>query len=332
MTHVSVSVIIPTFNYGTFIKECIDSVFAQTFQNYEIIVIDDGSTDNTPEILSEISDPRLIAVRTPNQGVSSARNTGLDMAQGDFIAFLDADDRWLPHKLETQVAVFAAEPTVGFVFSNFRRFNSKDGSLMLDQFKYAPELKKLQTSLVSGTKAYKIQGNALTMLLTLSDMPWYPPANMIRSSLTSNERFTKQRKIGEDVDYFLRIWRKTEAAFIPEISAEIRRHESNTTKTLEFSSSLIMLDILAAFTSHSLTDEQLLAIRNKKGRAWSSLGYGKWTNELYLQAATAYIHSLQYPGSRVTAIKHLTATPAVLVVSFLKFLTTALVTNSKKIN
>ncbi len=103
-----VSVIIPTFNRGWILKEAIDSVLSQSFYHYELIVVDDGSTDNTREILA--SYPRIIAVTQENRGVSAARNKGAELSTGKFIAFLDSDDLWLPRKLEYQVNFFKKNP------------------------------------------------------------------------------------------------------------------------------------------------------------------------------------------------------------------------------
>ena len=104
-----VSVIIPTYNRGWIIEEALDSVFAQNFKDFELIVVDDGSTDNTRNILK--SYPHEIRViHQQNMGVSAARNQGIASASGKFIAFLDSDDLWLPKKLTTQVKFFSASP------------------------------------------------------------------------------------------------------------------------------------------------------------------------------------------------------------------------------
>lgn len=104
-----VSVIIPTFNRAEMLQEAIDSVLDQKFRNFELIVVDDGSTDGTRDLLNRYT-PRLRAVYQPNQGVSAARNTGLRMARGPWIAFLDSDDLWLPEKLSAQVDFFQRHP------------------------------------------------------------------------------------------------------------------------------------------------------------------------------------------------------------------------------
>ncbi len=104
-----VSVIIPTFNRGWVLKEAIDSVLLQEFKDFELIVVDDGSTDNTEYILDSFKE-KIIVLRQGNRGVSSARNAGIAKASGEFIAFLDSDDLWLPKKLSVQVDFFRANP------------------------------------------------------------------------------------------------------------------------------------------------------------------------------------------------------------------------------
>ncbi|MGD8447855.1 MAG: glycosyltransferase [Desulfobacterales bacterium] len=104
-----VSVIIPTYNRGWIIREAIDSVMVQDYRDFELIVVDDGSTDNTPDILDSFRD-EIRVLRQENQGVSAARNRGLATASGRFIAFLDSDDLWLPQKLLRQVEFFNKNP------------------------------------------------------------------------------------------------------------------------------------------------------------------------------------------------------------------------------
>jgi glycosyltransferase involved in cell wall biosynthesis len=104
-----VSVIIPTYNRAWILKEAIDSVLAQDFKDFELIVVNDGSTDNTGEILDSY-DQDLIVLRQSNKGVSAARNRGIAAACGRLIAFLDSDDLWLPRKLSSQVDFFNFNP------------------------------------------------------------------------------------------------------------------------------------------------------------------------------------------------------------------------------
>ena len=105
MTTPLVSVIIPTYNRADLILRAVRSVQAQTYPNWEVIVVDDASADNTPAVLSAVHDPRVRVLRhEKNQGPPATRNTGIAAARGEYLAFLDSDDEWLPQKLKTQIA------------------------------------------------------------------------------------------------------------------------------------------------------------------------------------------------------------------------------------
>lgn len=105
-----VTVIIPTYNRAHLIKDAVESVLNQTYQNFELIVIDDGSTDNTKEFLRGYKD-KLRYLYQENQGRSAARNYGINLAKGEFIAFLDSDDIWFPDKLARQVPILESAPS-----------------------------------------------------------------------------------------------------------------------------------------------------------------------------------------------------------------------------
>lgn len=107
-----VSIIIPTLNRRDFVREAIASVLAQTYKNFEVIVVDDGSDDDTHEVVEEFSSacPVVQYVFQANHGVSAARNYGVALSSGRFLAFLDSDDVWQPAKLESQIGFFAAHP------------------------------------------------------------------------------------------------------------------------------------------------------------------------------------------------------------------------------
>ena len=118
-----VSVIIPTYNRAHLVGRAIRSVLNQTYQDFEIIVVDDGSTDNTEEVVKSFIDPRIRYIRhEKNKGAAAARNTGIKAAKGKFIAFQDSDDEWLPEKLQKQMKVFEnAPPRVGVVYTDMWR-------------------------------------------------------------------------------------------------------------------------------------------------------------------------------------------------------------------
>jgi glycosyltransferase involved in cell wall biosynthesis len=111
------SVIIPTYNRKEVLKRAIDSVLAQTFSGFEVIVVDDGSQDDTGDLLKE-SYPNVQYFKIENQGVSAARNFGVSKARGKFLAFLDSDDEWLPKKLEKQFEYISEKPETKLIHSN----------------------------------------------------------------------------------------------------------------------------------------------------------------------------------------------------------------------
>jgi len=113
-----VSVIIPTHNRAHLVGRAITSVLSQTHASVEVVVVDDGSTDDTAEVLGRLTDARIKTLQlTPNQGHCRARNTGIASANGRYVAFCDSDDEWLPTKLEEQLAVFAADDSVAVVYT-----------------------------------------------------------------------------------------------------------------------------------------------------------------------------------------------------------------------
>lgn len=135
-----VSVVIPVYNCDRYIVQGIESVLNQTYSSYEIIVIDDGSQDNTRHLLQPYEN-QIHYVYQENQGVSVARNHGIELSQGEFVAFLDADDVFLPDKLAVQLAVFAANPKLGIVQSGWRRVNQQGETLMdVEPWEQVPQL------------------------------------------------------------------------------------------------------------------------------------------------------------------------------------------------
>ena len=110
-----ISVVIPTYNRGHLIRKCIESVLAQTYKDIEVIVVDDGSTDNTKEVIKGISDNRVRYLYQKNQGACVARNLGIESAKGEYIAFQDSDDEWLPDKLEKQNEILERNPDIDIV-------------------------------------------------------------------------------------------------------------------------------------------------------------------------------------------------------------------------
>ena len=122
-----ISVVIPSYNRATFIAKTLNSIFEQTHTNLEIIVVDDCSKDNTEQVICSIDDPRIVYIQhSKNKGAPAARNTGIQAAKGEYIAFLDSDDTWSADKLEKQLAVMDQSPfTPGLVFTGIDFINAQ---------------------------------------------------------------------------------------------------------------------------------------------------------------------------------------------------------------
>lgn len=184
-----ISIIIPAFNAGKVIRQALESVVAQTHQNYEAIIVDDGSTDRTAAIAHNFCgrDPRFSLIRQANGGISSARNRALAVARGEWIAFLDADDVWFPEKLALQLALARAHPGVNFVFANFYFWDGKqDLHLMYQDHQPLPE------------------GDIIRQLI--ANCSYCPSTIMVpRKTLESAGRFDPEVRNSEDLDLWLRI-------------------------------------------------------------------------------------------------------------------------------
>jgi len=121
-----ISVIVPCYNYGNFLPITLNSIRHQTYQNWECIIVNDGSTDNTEQVAKEFSfqDKRFKYFYQANKGLSAARNTGIKQSKGDYIQFLDADDLIEPKKLEEQILVLKENPTYDIIYSSVRYFRN----------------------------------------------------------------------------------------------------------------------------------------------------------------------------------------------------------------
>jgi glycosyltransferase involved in cell wall biosynthesis len=120
-----VSVIIAVYNGENYLGEAIDSVLKQTYKNFELIVINDGSTDNTTGVIEKYQDD-LRSYQQTNSGLPATLNRGISLSRGDWIAFLDADDLWLPEKLSFQVAIIVKDPDIDLVFGHIIQFISPE--------------------------------------------------------------------------------------------------------------------------------------------------------------------------------------------------------------
>ncbi len=131
-----ISVITPCYNHGEYIREMLDSLEIQTFENFEVIIVNDGSTDNTKEILNNIKENRVKIVHTPNRGPAAARNTAIGYARADYIFNLDADDKIAPSLLEKAYNIITANTNnnIGIVYCDAILFGEREGRFNLNNY------------------------------------------------------------------------------------------------------------------------------------------------------------------------------------------------------
>lgn len=206
-----VSVIIPTYNSAKYVTEAIDSVLAQTYKNYEIIVIDDGSTDNTKELLKSYK-KKIKYIYQENKGQAWARNTGIKKAKGELIAFLDADDVWLAKKLELQVPLFK-DKEIGLVYGDIALFGDKTNLKLIhnNDFKRGYIFKDL------------IKDNFICISTTI----------IRKDVLDMVGLFNSKIRYVEDLELWLRVVYKNKIDYTPEKVVKYRVHPGNVSRDYE---------------------------------------------------------------------------------------------------
>jgi glycosyltransferase involved in cell wall biosynthesis len=233
MTGDLVSVVIPSYNRAYCIASTVDSTLAQTHKNLEILVVDDGSSDNTRELIQERyrDEPRVRYIHQSNAGVSAARNHGLGLARGQYIALLDSDDIWLPWKLEAQLRCLDALPSAGMIWTDMdaigpdgkllhrrylTRMYSSYGKFTRDQlFRESRPLSAIAPGLAASLSDPRVYlGDIFSPMIT---------GNLVHTStvLLRRERFEKVREFdtdlrhaGEDHDFHLRTCREGDVAYL----------------------------------------------------------------------------------------------------------------------
>lgn len=211
-----VSVVIPAFNAAWCVCRAIESVVTQNYRPLEVIVIDDGSTDETPRLLDDYGNEIIRVIHQSNRGLSGARNTGIQDARGEYVAFLDADDWWLPGKLDAQVELMRNHQEIGFCSVATR---VEDGKGNLVNLWNCPEWQNsfLQT-LFYQPAAVAGSGSGVMVRKTLLE----------RTSL-----FDEELKSLEDIDMWMRLAAISGYACIPEVLAVILKHPDSMSRNME---------------------------------------------------------------------------------------------------
>ncbi len=214
-----VSVIIPTYNSAHILGDSLGSVLSQTFKNWEIVLVDDASQDNTPTVVEKLIknnnlNGRLRYIRhKKNLGVSSAKNTGIKAAKGEFISFLDADDTWYPYKLERVIKIFSKFPHVDLVCHN--EFLSVNGKI-----KQKLEYSKKAAGIYLKDNEYVYRKLFSGNFLSTS-------AVTLKKHCLEEEIFDETILVAEDYDLWLRLSRKYGFYFLNEFLGEYRKIKTN---------------------------------------------------------------------------------------------------------
>jgi glycosyltransferase involved in cell wall biosynthesis len=223
-----ISVVIPTYNASQTILETLQSVQRQTLQNIEILVINDGSTDDLFEKLIMVTDPRVKIFSYPNGGLPVARNRGIQEAQGDYIAFIDADDLWTPDKLAKQLQALEANPRAGLAYS-WTYFMEADG-------------RKFHSD-----RPIPFEGNVLEHLLVWNFLCHGSNPLIRRSVIEAVGGFDPSLPSAEDWDYWLRVASQWEFARVPEPQIYYRQSGSAMSAKVEVMETAQLTVVARAF-------------------------------------------------------------------------------------
>ena len=207
---IGVSVVIPCYNHAHFLEQAIESVLTQSYSDFEIIVVDDGSTDDTAEVVRPYSPVRYIYQE--NSGLSAARNTGLRHSRGEFLVFLDADDRLLPHAVETGVGCIREHPECAFVSGHCRVINATG-------------------AILSSPRQLRVEREHYLTLLRGGTYIWCPATVLYqRRVFDLVHGFDPKLNPAADYDLYLRITRDFPVYSHGHVIAEYRQHSSNMSR------------------------------------------------------------------------------------------------------
>lgn len=236
------SVVLPTYNRAAWLRGAIQSVLEQTFKDFELIVVDDGSTDNTREIVSSFNDRRIVYMYQENKERSAARNAGILRASGSYVCFLDSDDLYLPWHLEIlSQAIEALKPSADFVFTDI------DEKRNSGKYNLKPEFKLDKVTPLSQEKAFEF-----FLLNPVVCMRWCVKKEVILGCL-----FDEKFRIGEDTELLTRLAAANTGIFhLKEVSVIYTEHDDRTVNSeLSYFNNIELINYI--FSSNPLA-------RNKK--------------------------------------------------------------------
>jgi len=281
-----VSVVITCYNYGHYVEGCLDSVFKQTFDDFEVILVDDGSTDDTVDRVKPYSerDSRFRYLRTTNGGQASAKNTGIYHSRGEFVAFLDADDLWHPEKLMKQMSLFQ-DDAVGIVYSLMEFINEKG-----EMLPSGPPSKYLTP-----------RSGWITDYLLFDNFIPFSTSVVRRECLENHGVFDEGLAMGIDWDLWLRLSPHYRFAFVDEPLMRYRvGHAGQMSKKLEVRqkcSDLIFSRFVEANSDR--LEPQLI----RKARSYTHCSRGYYFRKIKpLVSARHYLSALRYDWANSGAL------------------------------
>lgn len=293
-----VSIIMPNYNCLAYLPKAIDSVLQQQDVRFELIVVDDGSTDGSLEWLlqAEKKYNQLRVITQPNLGVIAARNRAIKKANSQFIAFLDADDYWYPNKLRKQVDFMLANPNCGLTFTNYQHVDMQYQNI-IDCFSYWPEFKKYRDA---NNTNYQLLANALNLLLI---------ANVIGTSCVMVNKeiieraggFDPSLRSASDWDCWLRIALISEIGFCEDITMDYLMRPNSITANKQN-----RIDAMAEITERICTLGNVEPTTRRKANARLLESYGEMHREdgdLSTAISFSYKAFKEYPHKR--HLKHL---------------------------
>jgi glycosyltransferase involved in cell wall biosynthesis len=208
-----VSIMMPAYNAERYIGQAIESVLAQRYTKWELIVVDDGSTDGTPGILAQYHDARIRVIHQANAGEAGARNVALQAAQGEYVAFLDADDAYLPEHLQATVDYLRENTACGAVYSD-GYYCDQDG---------------VQLKPLSSRRRGPFEGDIFEQMVRASDVFGAPVCVVLRADAIAREglRFDREIVIGPDWDFLTRLTETARVGYVNQRTCLYRVHQTN---------------------------------------------------------------------------------------------------------
>ena len=278
-----VTVLLPTFNRQDLIVETIKSVFTQTYSDYEVLVVDDGSTDDTEHVLKPWKS-KISYIKKTNGGPSSSRNVGISRITSDYVAFLDSDDQWEPNFLERVVSVLESRPALGLVTTS---------RLMVPEGVCQPRIPKAHVE--GDLYPLLFQRNFVTTSGTLVKRECFNTVGLFNEDLIQ----------AGDYDMWLRISKAYPIAFLKEPLCRYRCHISNISRN-ELRHQLFLQQVLDANYDPKRIPEQ--DWRFRRSRAWISLGCAYQTLEKNALARQCFRKALDLTPTRVKLWRHFLGT------------------------